>query len=81
MANLRFPAVGVGLVLFIAAAVAGVLFIWVGRGSAGAMWALAVLLGVVVAWTVVVVVRGNSGNSGNNRNNNRGNSGGRADEP
>jgi hypothetical protein len=67
MAKLRVPAVAFGLLLFIAAAVAGVLFIAVGDGSIGAAWALATLLGVVVALTVVGVVR--SANTG------------RADEP
>lgn len=67
MGNLRIPAVAIGLLLFIGAAVAGVLFIGIGRGSAGAAWALAVLLGVIVALTVVAVVRGNNT--------------GRADEP
>jgi len=67
MAKLRIPAVGIGLLLFIAAGLAGVLFIGVGNGSVGAAWALAVLLGVVVALTVVAVVRNNNT--------------GRADEP
>jgi len=67
MGNLRIPAVGIGLLLFIAAAVAGVLFIGLGNGSVGSAWALTVLLGMVVALTVVAVVR--SKNTG------------RADEP
>jgi hypothetical protein len=67
MAKLRVPAVGIGLLLFIAAAVAGILFVGLGNGSVGSAWALAVLLGVVVALTVVAVVR--SKNTG------------RADEP
>lgn len=65
MAKLRIPAVGIGLLLFIAAAVVGALFIGVGNGSTGAAWALAVFLGVVVAVTVVAVVRGkNTGRAG-----------------
>lgn len=67
MANLQVPAVAFGLLLFIAAAVAGILFIALGKGSIGAAWALATLLGVVVAVVVVAVVR--SSNTG------------RADEP
>lgn len=67
MARLKVPAVAFGLLLFIAAAVLGVLFIGLGNGSVGAAWALAVLLGVVVALVVVALVR--------DRNT------GRADEP
>ena len=67
MAKLLVPAVAFGLLLFIAAAVTGVLFIALGKGSVGAAWALATLLGVVVAVVVVAVVRGNNT--------------GRADEP
>jgi hypothetical protein len=67
MARLKVPAVAIGLLLFIAAAVAGLLFIGVGNGSIGAAWALAVLLGVIVALAVVAVVRGHNT--------------GRADEP
>jgi hypothetical protein len=67
MAKLLVPAVAFGLLSFIAAAVAGVLFIAVGNGSIAAAWALATLLGVVVALVIVAVVRGNNT--------------GRADEP
>ena len=51
------PAVAFGLLLFIAAAVTGILFIALGKGSVGAAWSLAVLLGVVVALTAVAVIR------------------------
>lgn len=67
MAKLLVPAVAFGLLCFIAAAVGGVLFIAVGSGSVGAAWALATLLGVVVALVVVAVLRGSNT--------------GRADEP
>lgn len=67
MARLKVPAVAFGFLLFIGAAVLGVLFIGLGNGSVGAAWAMAVLLGVAVALVVVALVRG--------RNT------GRADEP
>lgn len=67
MARLKVPAVAFGLLLFIGAGVLGMLFIGVGNGSAGAGWAIMVLLGVVVALTVVALIR--SRNTG------------RADEP
>lgn len=67
MARLKVPAVAFGLLLFIGAGLMGALFVGVGNGSAGAAWALAVLLGVIVAITVVAVVRSNNT--------------GRADEP
>ena len=67
MARLRVPAVAFGLLFFIAAGLAGVLFIGLGNGSVGAAWGLAVLLGVVIALTVVALIRNNNT--------------GRADEP
>ncbi|MHB1262755.1 MAG: hypothetical protein ACYC2H_13690 [Thermoplasmatota archaeon] len=67
MARLKVPAVAFGLLLFILALVAGILFIALVNGSVAAAWALAVLLGVVVMLTAVAVIRGRNS--------------GRADEP
>ncbi|MHB1261949.1 MAG: hypothetical protein ACYC2H_09575 [Thermoplasmatota archaeon] len=67
MARLRVPAVALGLLRFIFAVVAGVLFFALGNGHAGAAWALAILLGIVVTATAIAVLRGKNW--------------GRADEP
>lgn len=67
MAKLRIPAVAFGFLLFIAAGLAGISFIGLSNGSVAAAWVLVVVLGVIVALTVVALVR--------NRNT------GRADEP
>jgi len=62
MARLHVPAVALGLLLFIAAALAGLFFLLLGTGdghrSVGAAWALIVLCGAVLAMVVVGVLRG-----------------------
>ena len=61
MARLRVPAIAVGFLLFIGAAVAGWLaFMLAGGRAVGVAWALMVFLGVLVAWLVVSVVRSNN---------------------
>jgi hypothetical protein len=58
MARLRVPAIAVGLLVFIGAAVAGwIAFVVAGGDSVGLAWAVMVFLGVLVAWLVVSVVR------------------------
>lgn len=58
MARLHVPALALGFLLFIAAALAGMLFLLLGtRAYAGAAWALIVLLTVGVAMVVVTVLR------------------------
>jgi O-antigen ligase len=65
MAKLRIPAVAFGFLLFIAAGLAGIFFIGLSNGSVAAAWALTVLLGVIVALTVVAVLRSrNTGRAG-----------------
>lgn len=67
MARLKVPAIAFGLLLFTLAIVAGILIVALGNGFVGAAWVLASLLGFVVLFTAVAVIRG--------RNT------GRADEP
>lgn len=61
MARLRVPAIAVGLLLFVAAGVAGwIAFALAGGHTVGLAWAVMVFLGVLVAWLVVSVVRANN---------------------
>ena len=61
MARMHVPAVAVGLLLFIGAALAGLLVFFIAGGATvGLMWAVCVFLGVLLAAVVVAVVRGHN---------------------
>ena len=59
MARIHVPAVAIGLLLFLGAALAGLLvFFLTGGAAVGLMWAVCVFLGVLLTAVVVAVLRG-----------------------